>query len=108
MSQSFTARLLHVHRDSADPVCVTSRSFDRNIRVYRTVTSNPSWIVVLPDGTTVTVQIRRWGNVFMLDVTVSATPIRSGGLAGLCGTNDGIKSNDLRGAFGTSTEGTSC
>ncbi len=97
--------LILADRLSADPVCITSQSFRDDIRVYRSLTSNPSWTVVMSDGTTVVVQIRRWGIVFMLDVTVSVTPVRKGGLAGLCGKYDGQKSNDLRGAFGNSTEG---
>jgi hypothetical protein len=73
--------------------------------VYRSFIRTPSWTVVLSDGTVVAVQIGRWGAIFFLDVTVRVTPVRKGGLAGLCGTNDGQKSNDLRGAFGNSTEG---
>ena len=60
---------------------------------------------MLPDGTTIAIQIRRWSNVYMLDVTVTATALRNGGLAGLCGTNDGKKNNDLGGKFGNYTEG---
>ncbi len=73
--------------------------------MYRSFTRTPSWTVVLSDGTVVAVQIGRWGAIFFLDVSVRVTPVRKGGLAGLCGTNDGQKLNDLRGAFGNSTEG---
>ena len=39
----------------------------------------------------------------MLDVIVTAAPTRIGGLAGLCGTNDGNKYNDLKGFYGNIT-----
>ena len=93
-------------RSSADPICITSSAslFNSDIRVFRFGSSTPSWSIVLPDGTTIAIQIRRWSNVYMLDVTVTATALRNGGLAGLCGTNDRKKNNDLGGKFGNSSD----
>jgi hypothetical protein len=88
-------------------VCKTSADFDPDIKVFRSISSSPVWYVLLPDGSRVTLRIRRWGsNGYYLDVTVTVLPVRSGGLAGLCGTNDGNGSNDRMGAFGNCTEGT--
>lgn len=96
-----------VVRNSADPVCITSSVFDGDIRFYRISSPNPAWTVGLPDGSSVLVQLRRWGTVVMLDVTVTVSMVRFGGLGGLCGTNDGVKANDLGGIYGNCTEGMS-
>ena len=70
------------------------------MRVYRIGTVAPRWIVLLPDGSTVSVLLRTWNSHSLLDVTIQLSSVRAGTMTGLCGTNDGNKFNDLVGFDG--------
>lgn len=96
---------LCAHSTSADPVCITSTYFDPDIHFYRIVDTLPVWKVVFPDGSSILVQLRRWGDVSMLDITITVSTLWFGDFGGLCGTNDGNSTNDLYGMYGNITGG---
>jgi hypothetical protein len=60
----------------------------------------PRWVMVLPDGSTISFMLRTWSGATMVDVTIQLAIGRSRTMMGLCGTNDGEKNNDLVGATG--------
>lgn len=66
-------------------------------------------VVVAPDGSTVTVGSYLWyGTTYYLNVYVTPSPLRFGGMAGLCGTNDGNATNDLSGQWNNITGAFPC
>ena len=74
-----------------DPLCVQSPTVDPGLRIYRVGTTSPTWVVVLPDSSSITLSCCPVGVVVQLASTRRSTMI------GLCGSNDDNVNNDLVG-----------
>ena len=66
--------------------------------MYRSTTQNWRYVWATPDGIIVHFNVNKNSNV---NIEVRIPRVRYGGVAGLCGTWDGDRANDLTGINGT-------
>ncbi len=91
--------LLRLVRSYTEPVCVQSTTLEVGLRIFRVGSLTPSWVILLPDTSTITL------TCCSVNIWIQLASTRRGTMVGLCGTNDGNVTNDVYGADGVNYRG---